>query len=532
MATATPVDLVVDPAPTTPADASTEVVSVAARYLLAALSLGAGAIHFAMVPSHAGQSMVEGLGFALSGWFQVLFAGALLAKPSKLWLKLGIAANLLFVAVWAWSRTKGLPIGAHPNHAETISFIDGLTVGLEASLILFTAIVLVHPRFLADLPRQALAIGSVVPVAALLAATAAIASPSASSHAGDSHGGHGSEVATGAAGDGHTDHDHGTTAAAAGAGGAGASADGHDHAAGGHGVTAVTVKPEDRCDWTFNTQTYWGKNPPAKEDPSHLGSHAEHEESKATAGNGEGNEHGAQAWAPMTDSSECAKLESEVEKMKEVAAKYPTAQDAMNAGCIRVTIYVTGIAAHYACFKNGWDDKTEIDKPEMILFGGSQPWAPIVGLSYMIYTAENPSLDPNQDLWVRSMPFHYHSGLCVKGALVIGGDNSDKTKCEASGGKVMGKTGFMGHYWLDNCNSPDGVFSANNPRLDIGVANVNDDPSNDPKTGATNADKLIADPCKGSTMGNGFSDKFGAPDGLVPAGSPAARTEEASSRLN
>ena len=70
------------------------------------------------------------------------------------------------------------------------------------------------------------------------------------------------------------------------------------------------------------------------------------------------------------------------------------------------------------------------------------------------------------------MPTHYHEGLCVKNALVIGGDNTDKAKCEAQGGKIQGQTGWMGHYWLPSCDSPDGVFSADNPRLDIGVANV------------------------------------------------------------
>ncbi len=520
MATATPVDLDPTPEPWTTTGAAS-VASPAVRYLVAALSLGAGAIHFAMVPSHAGESLAEGLGFAAAGWLQLIFAGAILAKPGKVWLKIGVAANLAFIAVWTLSRTRGLPFGAHAGLTEAATAIDMLCIGLEAGIVLFALMALVHPEFLADLPRQALAVGAVVPVAALIAATAAIASPSASNHSASGHD-HGNEVATGAATTGHPhangadDHgamDHSQT---------GPMDHGHDAS---HGNTASNIKAEDRCDWKFNTQTYWAKNPPTKEDPSHLGSHAEH-----SAGNGEGNEHGAQAWSPITDKKTCDELQAQIDKMQAVAKKYPTAQDAMNAGCIRVTIFVEGIAAHYACFGNGWDAKAEIDKPEMILYGGSQPWAPVVGLSYMVYTSENPSLDPNQQLWVRYMPFHYHSGLCVKGALVIGGDNSDPAKCAAQGGRVMGKTGFMGHYWMPECNSPDGVFSAANPRLDIGVANVNDDPTNDPKAGG-DPTKLVADPCKGSTMGNGKDDKFEAPSGATNAAA-GSQTQAAAGKPN
>lgn len=492
------------------------VASPASRYLLAALSLGAAAIHFAMVPSHAGSSMVEGIGFALSGWFQVIFAGALLARPHRRWLQLGIAANLLFVAVWAVSRTRGLPIGAHAGVVEAASSIDMLCVGLEVAVALFAAMSIVYPRFLADLPKAALTLGSIVPVAALVAATAAIASPAASTHGGAGHG-HGEEAAAGATG---AAHDHGATAAGAATG---ASGDGHAHDAtatatagdaghdAGHDHAATpVVAAEDRCDWGFNTQTYWAKNPPAKEDPAHMGSHSEHEEAAASAGNGQGNEHGAQAWNPITDQATCDELKAQTDKMQEVALRYPTAQDALDAGCIRVTIFVPGIAAHYACFGNGWDAKADLEKPEMLLYGGSQPWAPIVGLSYMVYTPENPSLDPDQSLWVRYMPFHYHQGLCIKDALVIGGDNSSKEECEARGGKVQGKTGFMGHYWMPECNSPDGVFSADNPRLDLGVANVNDMPENDPKAGG-DPSVLAQSPCAGSSMGDGLSDTFGAP---------------------
>ena len=167
---------------------------------------------------------------------------------------------------------------------------------------------------------------------------------------------------------------------------------------------------------------------------------------------------------------------------------------------------MTGIASHWACLKN-WDNKLDLNAPEMLLYGGSEPWAPIVGLSYYSLAKTAPQEDPNAPLWVKYMPTHFHEGLCVKGTLVIGGDNTDRAKCEAQGGRIMGKSGWMGHYWLNTCDSPDGVFSADNPRLDIDVANVNDDPANQ-----TDPAKLKSSPCAGSKLPASTDDKFGPPD--------------------
>ena len=49
-------------------------LSNAGRVVLAALSAAAGVIHLAMVPSHIGESTIEGVGFAVAGWFQLVVA--------------------------------------------------------------------------------------------------------------------------------------------------------------------------------------------------------------------------------------------------------------------------------------------------------------------------------------------------------------------------------------------------------------------------------------------------------------------------
>ena len=86
-----------------------------------------------------------------------------------------------------------------------------------------------------------------------------------------------------------------------------------------------------RCDWEFNTASYWAKNPPVEADK-----HVQHM----------GNNHGAQPWAPLTDTKKCATLRTELATMDKVIAKFPTAQAALDSGCYRATVYVAGIAAH------------------------------------------------------------------------------------------------------------------------------------------------------------------------------------------
>src|SRR5438046_9612038 len=84
---------------------------VASRVLLAVISVGAGAIHLAMVPSHWGESVAEGFGFAATGWLQLAFAAVVLTRPSRALLWLGAALNGAAIAAWAVSRTPGPPFG-------------------------------------------------------------------------------------------------------------------------------------------------------------------------------------------------------------------------------------------------------------------------------------------------------------------------------------------------------------------------------------------------------------------------------------
>jgi hypothetical protein len=102
-----------------------------------------------------------------------------------------------------------------------------------------------------------------------------------------------------------------------------------------------------------------------------------------------------------------------------------------------------------------------------------------VGLSYWI-TKEGDE-EPTVGFTGDNDHYHRHIGLCVKrDAGVIGDSTTTKEECEALGGfKNESSAGWMSHAWVvPGCESPWGVFSAQNPLLDapLGAASGEGEP--------------------------------------------------------
>ena len=74
--------------------------SPAALRIAASLSVAAGVIHLVMVPSHAGESLAEGVGFAVAGWFQVVTAWLFLNRRVRNLLTPIAFANVMFIGAW------------------------------------------------------------------------------------------------------------------------------------------------------------------------------------------------------------------------------------------------------------------------------------------------------------------------------------------------------------------------------------------------------------------------------------------------
>jgi hypothetical protein len=473
-------------------------LSAPARLMLASLSLAAGIIHLAMVPSHAQLGTLDAVGFAVVGWLQVLGAVALMARPSRLLLQAVVVLNLAVVALWVWSRTTGLPFGAHAGEAEEAAFVDGMTTTFQVMLVIGGGLLLMRPGLGTRLRSDAMVFASILPVAVLVATSLALADEDTFSH------GHGDESEMAAGG-----HAHGAGSAQAElatiaaercdlgfnpasywrettvagvdtimGGGSHGDEGGHDHAGmpvvvngtpeldklislsakgGESNDAAVVVALADADDETYEQWLQWL--------PTMMASHGGASAGAPDDNHGMGGHLGPQPWRAMTDQAECDKLADELELARQTALAHPTAQDALDAGYVRVTTYVPGIAAHYMNF--GYVDGTfEIDKPEMILYDGNGPEASVVGLSY--YILFDSPFEPSQGFTGRNDHYHRHDGLCVGAGGVIGDSTTTEEECRERGGrKAQGTGGWMSHAWVvPGCESPWGMFSGATPVLD------------------------------------------------------------------
>lgn len=179
---------------------------------------------------------------------------------------------------------------------------------------------------------------------------------------------------------------------------------------------------------------------------------------------GHGGHEGPQAWESITSAADCEALSEELAIAKSLAEKYPTAADAVEGGWRMVTPYVPKIGAHYMNFSLV-DDKFDVEQPEMLLYDGNSTESSIVGLSYYIRKAGE--VEPTVGFVGNNDHYHRHIGLCLKDAVVIGGESMPKEVCEALGGKkANGSDGWMSHVWIvPGCESDWGVFSGDNPAL-------------------------------------------------------------------
>src|SRR5215472_19155906 len=115
---------------------------------LAALSVGAAAIHFAVVFEHFAEYTLYGVFFLVISWAQIIWPALLLWRPARPWLWLGIAGNAIVIAVYVASRTAGLPFGPDLHHTESIGALDVVGCALELALIAGCAALLWQPSLL------------------------------------------------------------------------------------------------------------------------------------------------------------------------------------------------------------------------------------------------------------------------------------------------------------------------------------------------------------------------------------------------
>jgi hypothetical protein len=166
-------------------------VSVA-QASIAALSMAAAGIHFAVMGEHFAEYVAFGVFFSVVAWSQALLAVGVIVLPWRRLLLVGLVGNAVVILVWLISRTIGLPIGPEAGAPEPAAFIDVLSTILEVGIVAGTAMLVRRGRPTPSNPglpvRLGLA-GLVIALAVLTTWSVAAGATSGGEHDID-HGGH------------------------------------------------------------------------------------------------------------------------------------------------------------------------------------------------------------------------------------------------------------------------------------------------------------------------------------------------------
>jgi signal transduction histidine kinase len=117
-------------------------VSLDARRLLMACSVGAAVVHADVITSHFQVSALYGWFFVLSALTQLAWGLLVVRQPDRALLATGAVGNGLIVVLWLATRTTGLPIGPTPWQAESVGGFDVLATLLELALVAGSVVLL------------------------------------------------------------------------------------------------------------------------------------------------------------------------------------------------------------------------------------------------------------------------------------------------------------------------------------------------------------------------------------------------------
>jgi hypothetical protein len=170
-----------------------------AQASLAALSMGAAAIHFAVMGEHFAEYVAFGVFFSVVAWLQALWAVGVIALPSRRLFLAGLVGNALVILVWLSSRTNGLPIGPEAGAPEPAAFIDVLSTILEVAIVAGTAMLVLRGQptpSMRGLPVRLGLAGLVIALAVLTTWSVAAGATSGGEH-GIDHGDHDEAASSG-----------------------------------------------------------------------------------------------------------------------------------------------------------------------------------------------------------------------------------------------------------------------------------------------------------------------------------------------
>jgi len=114
--------------------------------LAAACSLGAAAVHLRVCPEHFEEATLYGVFFAVAAGCQAGWAVLAWRRPQQWLVAAAVAGNTAIVALWAVTRTVGIPLGAQRGSVEAIGALDVVATALEVGLVVCALWALVAMR--------------------------------------------------------------------------------------------------------------------------------------------------------------------------------------------------------------------------------------------------------------------------------------------------------------------------------------------------------------------------------------------------
>jgi hypothetical protein len=118
-----------------------------ASVVVAALgTAGAGAVHATIVRQHFHEGFVYGSFFTVAVVAQALVTVWLLLRPSPQLLRAVLAGTLAIIALWAVTRTVGIPLGPERGDVESVGGLDLLAGSFELLTAIGCALALRAPR--------------------------------------------------------------------------------------------------------------------------------------------------------------------------------------------------------------------------------------------------------------------------------------------------------------------------------------------------------------------------------------------------
>jgi hypothetical protein len=106
-----------------------------ARAIAALLAAFAASVHFAVAPDHFAEAFAVGIFMVAVGAAQFAGGFLLLLRPSRSIALALIVLTIVVMAIYAVSRTTGLPVGPTPRVPEPIGPIDVVSKATELLLL-------------------------------------------------------------------------------------------------------------------------------------------------------------------------------------------------------------------------------------------------------------------------------------------------------------------------------------------------------------------------------------------------------------